>query len=370
MSWVCNSTQTFPINQSFNASPPTWHLDGDAVLKISLMAHVVLLSVCGNLSVMAVVYLSASLRSTVNYLLVNLAVADFLFTIFCWPSIVNRITSPLYVLDRSICKINVLVEVTSLTVSVLTLVAVACDRLYAVTMPIRARNATDCPSATIATIWVVSVVVALPSFYMRDLQIVQWSDYSMKTCTDVLHLCTEAIRQAFRYYHILLVLILFFLPGAVMVLAYTVIVWKLWCVRDSSLSENQPQQHLQARRKVVVMTAVVLAAFFICWSPLNAIMLYNYFKSAQEMPKVGASRAPFWVYFLAYFNSALNPLLYGGFSDNFRQGFRKFYRTLCRSNGACQHQPYRAPAEHHTVTLRLSNTLMNSQHKRASSAKT
>ncbi|XP_063588258.1 cholecystokinin receptor type A-like isoform X2 [Penaeus indicus] len=349
MSWICKSTLTLHFNHSFNITPPTWHLDGDAVLKISLMAPVVLLSVCGNLSVMAVVYLTASLRSTVNYLLVNLAVADFLFTIFCWPFVVNRITSPLYVLDRPICKINVLVEVTSLTVSVLTLVAVACDRLYAVTMPIRARNATDCPSTTIATIWVVSVVVALPSFYMRDLQIVQWTDYSMKVCTDVL--CSETIRQAFRYYHILLVLILFFLPGAVMVLAYTVIVWKLWCVRASGLSENQPQQHLQARRKVVVMTVVVLAAFFICWSPLNAIMLYDKLRNESEMPQ-WIEPALFWIYFLAYFNSALNPLLYGGFSNNFRQGFRNFYRTLCRSNSACRrpYQPYRAPAEHHLAT--------------------
>ncbi|ROT82967.1 putative substance-K receptor-like [Penaeus vannamei] len=205
---------------------------------------------------------------------------------------------------------------------------------------------------------------------MRDLQIVQWSDYSLKSCTDVVHMCTEAIRQAFRYYHILLMLILFFLPGVVMVLAYAVIVWKLWCVRGSSLSENQPQQHLQARRKVVVMTAVVLAAFFVCWSPLNAIMLYNHFKKEQqEMPK-WIEAALFWVYFLAYFNSALNPLLYGGFSDNFRQGFRLFCRTLCRTSGRAERPSYQAPAEHHTVTLRLSNTLQNSQHRRASSAKT
>lgn len=78
--------------------------------QICLMAPVVLLSLFGNLSVIAVVYLSASLRSTVNYLLVNLAIADFLFTLFCWPLVINRITHPLYVLGRYICKINVLVE--------------------------------------------------------------------------------------------------------------------------------------------------------------------------------------------------------------------------------------------------------------------
>ena len=27
----------------------------------------------------------------------------------------------------------------------------------------------------------------------------------------------------------------------------------------------------------------------------------------------------FWVYFLGYCNAAINPLLYGGFSNNFRQ---------------------------------------------------
>ncbi|XP_042882914.1 D(2) dopamine receptor A-like [Penaeus japonicus] len=368
MSFGCNSSQIVLANQSFNATPPTWEMDGYAISKICLMAPVVLLSLFGNLSVIAVVYLSASLRSTVNYLLVNLAIADFLFTLFCWPLVINRITHPLYVLGRYICKINVLVEVTSVTVSVLTLAAVACDRLYAVTMPIRARNATSFPSVAISAIWAISVVVALPSFYMRDLQVVELSDLTLESCTDVDHLCTEATRRAFRYYHVLLVLILFFVPGAVMVLAYTVIVWKLWCVRASTLSENQPLQHLWARRKVVVMTAVVLAAFILCWSPLNAIMLYNYFNDAAMPPWI--EPALFWIYLLAYCNSALNPLLYGGFSDNFRQGFRAFYRDLFRLNGRGQHQLYRAPAERQTITIRVSNPLSNSQQKRTASAKT
>ncbi|GFQ70249.1 uncharacterized protein TNCT_294811, partial [Trichonephila clavata] len=75
---------------------------------------------------------------------------------------------------------------------------------------------------------------------------------------------------------------------------------------------------------VIKMVCIVLCVFVICWSPLQVTILYGIFwHSSSEHGEL-----PYWFegfqycsMILAYFNSALNPLLYGGLNDNFRQSF-------------------------------------------------
>ncbi|GFS71626.1 uncharacterized protein NPIL_620551 [Nephila pilipes] len=72
------------------------------------------------------------------------------------------------------------------------------------------------------------------------------------------------------------------------------------------------------------MVCIVLFGFFLCWSPMQVTILYaEFWHSASQYGEL-----PYWFegfqyfsMFLAYFNSALNPLLYGGLNNNFRQSF-------------------------------------------------
>ncbi|XP_053633197.2 substance-P receptor-like isoform X1 [Cherax quadricarinatus] len=323
----CNTSEPQVIRENFPKPHDVdlaRHLDVYEVLQVVLMGLMFVMSLCGNLMVMLVVYLNTFLHSTINYYLVNLAVADLLITVFCWPTIVNRITYPLYLLGRPLCRISVLTQGTCVTVSVLTLATVACDRVYAVLLPIRAHSASSKPLTIIVILWLFSFAVAFPSFYVRDTRVIQWNDLHEESCADFL--CSDTHRQIFNYYRILLLATLFFVPGVVMGLAYTLIIYHLWCARRgpsdaASGTSITPEPHARARRKIVKMTAMVLLAFSVCWTPLHALIIYDL--SVDYMLPWWFEPALFWAYFLGYSNSALNPLLYGGFSDNFRLGFKK-----------------------------------------------
>ncbi|XP_042210791.1 5-hydroxytryptamine receptor 1B-like [Homarus americanus] len=309
-----------------------WHLDLYEVLKVLLMGSVVLVSVMGNLMVMVVVYVNNFLHSTINYYLVNLAVADLLITAFCWPTIVNRITTPLYLLGRAMCRISVLTQATCVTVSVLTLAVVACDRVYAVLLPIRARSASSRPLTLIIILWLFSFAISFPfhpvvSFLTLASYSNQWNDLLEESCGDVLFSCNPSYRSVFNFYKIMLMVTLFFVPVVVMTLAYTIIIFRLWCVRRGPLTDlaSTPEPHINARRKIVRMTATVLLTFTICWLPLHALSIYDLTVDPIDNYALPGWFEPalFWAYFLGYSNSALNPILYGGFSENFRLGFRK-----------------------------------------------
>ena len=75
------------------------------LLKICVINMV--MSVLGNGAVVVAVFYNPALRSTINYYLVNLAIADVLIALCCmWPHLVNDLTKPAFVLGAFMCKFN------------------------------------------------------------------------------------------------------------------------------------------------------------------------------------------------------------------------------------------------------------------------
>nr|KAG5691317.1 hypothetical protein BaRGS_014016 [Batillaria attramentaria] len=77
------------------------------------------------------------------------------------------------------------------------------------------------------------------------------------------------------------------------------------------------------------MLVLILAVFVVCWLPQMVSLLYSELRSDRT------AQLPSWYgdfeYFaryLAHSNSAINPLIYAGFNDNFQKGFL----NLCRSS--------------------------------------
>ncbi|KAK4323400.1 hypothetical protein Pmani_005894 [Petrolisthes manimaculis] len=67
----------------------------------------------------------------------------------------------------------------------------------------------------------------------------------------------------------------------------------------------------------------------------------------------------FWAYFLGYTNSALNPLLYWGFSDNFRGGLTTLLTRL-RSTEHVTVGGRRLPSSTSTLLSRISHQTSSS----------
>ncbi|CAN7938278.1 unnamed protein product, partial [Ixodes hexagonus] len=127
-----------------------------------------------------------------------------------------------------------------------------------------------------------------------------------------------------KLYYLLVTVTLFFLPVAIMLTAYSLIVWRLWITRmPGERSAANINAQCRAKKKVITMVCTVLVAFVICWMPLQVIVLYSQFGDSKQRDK----EMPDWfteassvATYVAYSNSLLNPIIYGGFNNNFRQG--------------------------------------------------
>ncbi|KAL8565666.1 hypothetical protein ACOMHN_059682 [Nucella lapillus] len=83
-------------------SRPVWEI----ALKTAFYVPLILLAVVGNVMVMVVVARDKRMRTTTNYYIVNLAVADCLVTLSCsWVHLLDDLT-PHWILGAFFCKFN------------------------------------------------------------------------------------------------------------------------------------------------------------------------------------------------------------------------------------------------------------------------
>ncbi|XP_046805481.1 allatostatin-A receptor [Lucilia cuprina] len=118
----------------------------------------------GNILVILVVCLNKQMHSTTNLLIVNLAVADLLFVIFCIPFTAADYVADSWPFGDLWCRtVQYLIVVAAFT-SIYTLVLMSIDRFLAVVHPIRSRmlRTEKITKICIAAIWTVILLVCLP----------------------------------------------------------------------------------------------------------------------------------------------------------------------------------------------------------------
>lgn len=127
---------------------------------------IVVVGLIGNSLVVLVVALNQQMRSTTNLLIINLAVADLLFIIFCVPFTATDYVLPSWPFGEVWCKIVQYLIVVTAYASVYTLVLMSVDRFLAVVHPIYSMNCRTQVNAliAIAVLWVVIPTACVPVF--------------------------------------------------------------------------------------------------------------------------------------------------------------------------------------------------------------
>lgn len=97
-------------------------------------------------------------------------------------------------------------------------------------------------------------------------------------------------------------------------------------VRRKVKMEESPRIRPSDMRNFLTMF-VVFVLFAICWAPLNLIGL-----AVAIDPSHVAPRIPEWLfvvsYFMAYFNSCLNAIIYGLLNRNFRNEYKRIVTSV------------------------------------------
>jgi len=119
----------------------------------------------------------------------------------------------------------------SVSVSVLTLGAIAVERYFAICHPLRRRLTATRVILFILLIWLVAALVALPELLYIELR-----RYYPEYITDYLQYCTQTLPEdKQKLYQISLMIGMFFVPMCLIFFAYVSIAVRLW---KDAISEN------------------------------------------------------------------------------------------------------------------------------------
>lgn len=326
-----NRSRTDSFNLSHTVAgdhPEDFQVSKEQIIKAVTYVTIMLLSLCGNTLVLAVVKknIGGRMHSARNYLLTSLAVIDLVITVGSMPERLTRVlTNDTWLIEGAIgvalCKATNFFEKLSFNVSTLNLVLIAVDRFLAVMFPHKKYLTNRRAFAAIGLIWLLSVVYWSPILYYGGLL-----QEGGKT------LCK--VRRFFPiwkvWYLLFLVQLLFSL--VLVVILYVSICYKLWRRRSRnqigarpSFNSNRAARDLKINRKVLKMVAVVLIAFYICFLPYWIGWIFCSYYSEF----VCNDTYIFVAIYLSYANSSLNPFIYCIFSESFRRAFKQVVQRTC-----------------------------------------
>lgn len=320
------------------------------------LAAFILTAVAGNLLVILSVACNRHLQTVTNYFIVNLAVADLLLSATVLPFSATMEVLGFWAFGRAFCDVWAAVDVLCCTASILSLCTISVDRYVGVRHSLKypAIMTERKAAAILALLWAVALVVSMGP-------LLGWKEPvppDERFCG-----ITEEVGYA-----VFSSLCSFYLPMAVIVVMYcrvyvvarsttrsleagvkrergkaSEVVLRIHCRGAASGADGAPgtrgakghtfRSSLSVRllkfsreKKAAKTLAIVVGVFVLCWFPFFFVLpLGSLFP--QLKPSEGVFKVIFW---LGYFNSCVNPLIYPCSSREFKRAFLRLLRCQCR----------------------------------------
>ncbi|XP_051915202.1 cholecystokinin receptor-like [Hippocampus zosterae] len=362
-------------------------------VRIVLYTLIFLLSVFGNLLIIVVLLLNKRMRTVTNSFLLSLAISDLMMAIFCMPfTLIPNILKD-FIFGAAMCKTVAYFMGLSVSISTFSLVAIAIERYSAICNPLKSRAWQTRSHAyrVIAATWVLSLLIMIPYPVFSIIKTFP------KANGTVGHMCrlTWPSHHAEQSWYVLLLFILFFIPGVVMAVAYGLISRELYRGMRFEMKQNQAETtelrngtaadsndegddgcyvqvpkkssavelpalpnsassstaasappkterarsnasdaKLQAKKRVIRMLLVIVALFFVCWMPLywaNTWKAFDLKAASGALTGIPIS----FIHLLSYTSACVNPVIYCFMNTRFRKAL---LATLarCRRNRLCR----------------------------------
>ncbi|XP_071808778.1 tachykinin-like peptides receptor 99D [Asterias amurensis] len=270
----------------------------------------------GNAIVCYIVLGHRRMRTVTNYFVVNLAVSDQLMAVMC----VNfTFYSTLYMtwpFGPVMCKAVSFFQSVSVSVSIFTLVAISMERYMAIIHPLRPRLGSTGTLLVIGFIWISSGALGLPTAIYTSVYVENGITY-----------CSEEWDQRGNYSFATMVL-QYFLPLAVLAMAYSRIGIRIWARKTpGEMEANRDRRMTESKIRLVKMFAVVVFLFAICYLPIHTFNIvqdvYQYVLCYQYIRIIYVT-----VVAVAMSNCMYNPFIYCWMNSKFRDGFKNVVRCL------------------------------------------
>ena len=324
-----NSTLTSP-----GGSPVPRNIQiGVTVLAVT----VIILAIIGNTLVIYIVCTVNHMRSSTNTLIANMAVADLLMTID-----IPYILKWVYVWDQwfgtfmgtVLCKFLHSAQVGSLAASVFSLVAISLDRSFGILFPLKKIMTRNVMRFAIAVTWLAALALTVPLMVAVENTEVKGPDgtgyfscrenwFSVSQTTFTTFLFTTA----------------YIIPMSIIAIVYCLAGLRLCSRKIPGHGSFDITGHRRAKtsgRRASLMLITVVVIFALSWFPLQALEMIRILNPRLLKENTIPMEVYFVIPWFGYCNSAINPIIYAIFSENYRY---EFYRVLCR--GPSQKDRYR-----------------------------
>ncbi|XP_066490566.1 galanin receptor type 3 [Tiliqua scincoides] len=301
---------------SWNASSDSLEARSAGIIVPVVFSLIFLLGTVGNGLVLAVLLRNGQVKyNTTNLFILNLAVADLCFIVFCVPFQATVYTLDGWLFGAFACKaVHFLIYLT-MYASSFTLATVSVDRYLAIRYPLKSRDLRTSRNAALAIVmvWTLSLLFAGP--YLSYYQIVHYQEVPI--CVPVWE------DQRRKILDILTFVFGYVLPVVVVSLAYARTIKFLWTSVDpiERISESR-----KAKRRVTKMIVAVAVLFCLCWLPHHLVILCFWFGYFPFNRATYACRLA--SHCLSYANSCLNPIVYALISKHFRKRFKQVFTCL------------------------------------------
>ncbi|XP_061099239.1 trace amine-associated receptor 1-like [Conger conger] len=290
------------------------------VIRISLyifLITIIVLTICGNILVIISITHFKQLQTPTNYLILSLAVTDFLLAVVNMPPSMVRTIETCWYFGDMFCKIHSSTEVMLCTVSILNLSFISIDRYYAVCQPLHYQTKiTTCATVIMIMVsWSVSACVGFGMVFL-ELNILGTEEfyYNNVACVGGCVLFQTQASSAISS------ILSFYIPGFIMLVIYQ----KIFHVAQkqarsihSIACNNVQSENRKMERKATKTLAIVMGVFLSCWLPFFICNIIDPMISYSVPPVLFDTF--FW---LGYFNSTSNPIVYALFYNWFRKAFK------------------------------------------------
>ncbi|KAG3294641.1 melatonin receptor type 1A [Ictidomys tridecemlineatus] len=310
---LLNASQQVPGGAEGARVRPSWQASTLAFILI----FTIVVDILGNLLVILSVYRNKKLRNAGNIFVVSLAVADLVVAIYPYPLVLTSIFNNGWNLGSLHCQISGFLMGLSVIGSIFNITGIAINRYCYICHSLKYDKLYSNKNSLcyVFLIWMLTLVAIVPNLRTETLQY----DPRIYSCT-----FSQSVSSA---YTIAVVVFHFIVPMVIVIFCYLRIWILVLQVRRRVKSDNKPKLKPQDFRNFVTMF-VVFVLFAICWAPLNFIGLVVATDPASMVPRI-----PEWLfvasYYMAYFNSCLNAIIYGLLNQNFRKEYRRIIVSLC-----------------------------------------
>lgn len=292
-------------------------LSGEDIALRAVFSFITAVGVTGNILVCLVVLLNKPMRTSMNYLLVNLAVSDMMLLLFFTPTFIFKgtYTHPGGIVGDIFCSL-----ITGETlawiggyVSSAFLLAVSVERYFAVAHPHSYGTSfiTKNLKVLVSGCWLFSLAWNSVGFV--------WKRYDDKKGSCVV-LWSEV---EFKIYSMLSFFVVGLIPMVTMAILYSRVIYLLW-FKNVVIRLDEERQR-KKKKRATKMVLIVSLVYALCWFPeLTVFVLFAYSPQSVKFEIAYPATVA-----LCCLNSAINPIIYSFHNNQFRYYLKRLVCCCC-----------------------------------------